>query len=122
MLLRIFHPGYVLLFAAVLLCVPRVQAAQPDQPETSDITVMQTFSAQEIEVGEAVRISDTRKHIILFAMGIALLVFLLLTAILGIAMGVYGKQVFVPHMLLAGFSVTLAIAHSVVAIVWFNPF
>jgi hypothetical protein len=37
-------------------------------------------------------------------------------------MGVYGKQVFVAHMITAGLSVTLAIAHAVAALVWFNPF
>jgi hypothetical protein len=55
-------------------------------------------------------------------MGAALLIFIIVTAALGIAMAIYGKRVFVAHMIFAGFSVTLAIAHSVVAIVWFFPF
>jgi hypothetical protein len=37
-------------------------------------------------------------------------------------MALYGKRVFVAHMIFAGFSVTLAIVHSIVAVVWFFPF
>jgi len=47
---------------------------------------------------------------------------LLVTGGLGVAMGVYGKQVFVAHMICAGLSMTLAIAHAIVGIVWFYPF
>ncbi len=91
-------------------------------PATNDLAVMEAFNRQQVELGEAVRIDDERKHQILFIMGIALLVLIVLTAAYGIAMAIYGKQVFVPHMILAGLTVTLAIAHSVVAIVWFFPF
>ena len=88
----------------------------------NDLAVMEAFKRQQDEVGEAVRIDVERKHQILFFMGFALLVLILLTAGYGIAMAIYGKQVFVRHMILAGLSVTLAIAHSIVAIVWFFPF
>ncbi|MDR2877719.1 MAG: hypothetical protein LBV36_06765 [Chromatiales bacterium] len=67
-------------------------------------------------------IPDQRKHLILFVMGIALLICLLTAAGLGVAMAIYGKKVFVAHTIFAGFSVTLAIVHAVVAIVWFFPF
>jgi len=36
-------------------------------------------------------------------------------------MVVFAKPVFVAHMIFAGFSLTLAIAHAIVAIVWFFP-
>jgi hypothetical protein len=53
---------------------------------------------------------------------VTLLILILLTAAMGIRMGIYGKDVFVAHMVLAGLTVTLAIAHAIAAIVWFNPF
>lgn len=90
--------------------------------DSNDVQVMQEFTKQEKEEGEAIDISDRKKHLILFIMGVTLLVLLVATAGFGIAMVVYGKQVFVAHMVLAAFSVTLAIAHSIVAIVWFFPF
>ena len=92
------------------------------ESSSGDIEVIQSFNEKHVEEGEAVRISDKRKHVILFLMGVTLLVFILATAVLGVVMGVYGKPLFIPHMLMAGFSVTLAIAHSIAAIVWFFPF
>jgi len=62
------------------------------------------------------------QHKILFYMGVALLLFVFLTAGFGIAMGMLGKEVFVQHMVCAGITVFLAVAHSIVAIVWFFPF
>jgi len=109
--------GLIFMFAAPLLA-----AEDGTQQEHSDVAVMGSFTSHEIHEGEAIQISDQKKRIVLFAMGISLLVLLLTTATLGIAMVVQGKQVFVAHMIFAGLSVTLAIAHSVVAIVWFFPF
>lgn len=109
------------LLLALLALVP-VTAPAADQGGHSDTQVMQAFAQQQEEEGEAVKITDQEKRLILFIMGFALLVLLLTTAMLGVAMAVYGKQVFVAHMIFAGFSVTLAIAHSIVAIVWFFPF
>lgn len=62
------------------------------------------------------------RHEIMFYMGAALLLFVFLTAGYGIAMGMLGKEVFVQHMICAGITVFLAVAHSVVAVVWFFPF
>jgi len=116
----------VLFLLLVVLSVNEVLADPPPASDTSgqhaDMSVMQSFTAQQAEVGEAVRISDQEKHQWLFIMGVTLLVLLLTTAVLGIAMGVYGKPVFVAHMITAGLSLTLAIAHAIAALVWFNPF
>ncbi|MEO5573716.1 MAG: hypothetical protein ABIR48_04455 [Gammaproteobacteria bacterium] len=87
--------------------------------------VLQAFESQtdkRVQLDDALAISTKQKHKILFFMGITLLIGVLVTAGLGIAMGVYGKPVFVAHMLSAGLTVTLAIIHAVVAIVWFFPF
>jgi len=112
---------FVVLFPLGTVLAEQLSASEaPDQRE--DMSVMQAFAAQQAEEGEAVKISDKEKHQWLFFMGAMLLILLLATASLGIAMGVYGKQVFVAHMVTAGFSVTLAIAHAVAAMVWFYPF
>ncbi|HHH36317.1 MAG TPA: hypothetical protein ENK48_05745 [Gammaproteobacteria bacterium] len=106
---------------AVLLFLAGPVAGKAQEPH-SDVAVMGAFTSQEVEEGEAVQITDQEKRIVMFSMGIALLVLLLITAFLGISMAIQGKDVFVAHMICAGLSVTLAIAHSVVAIVWFFPF
>jgi hypothetical protein len=84
--------------------------------------VMIPFSQQEKGEADALAIPEREKHLILFIMGASLLIFIIVTATLGVAMAIYGKRVFIAHMIFAGFSVTLAIVHSVVAIVWFFPF
>ncbi len=84
--------------------------------------VIGAFAKNEVVKSEIVAIPDQKKRLIMFFMGVPLLVFILVTAGLGIALGVYGKRVYVPHMICAGLSVTLAIAHAVVGIVWFYPF
>ncbi|MDX8402258.1 MAG: hypothetical protein R8K47_06460 [Mariprofundaceae bacterium] len=68
------------------------------------------------------RIETKRKHEILFWMGIALLVLLFATGALGVAMVAFGKDVFIAHMILAGLSLTLAVAHAATSIAWFWPF
>jgi len=74
--------------------------------------------------GELIASYDEQKaqHEILFYMGVTLLVFVLLTAGFGIAMGMLGKEVFVQHMVCAGITVFLTVAHAIVAMVWFYPF
>ncbi len=86
----------------------------------SDTAIMQQFFTPTDQ--DAQRISDNNRHKILFFMGIALLILLISTASLGVAMVLYKKRVYVAHMLVAGLTVTLALAHAVVAMVWFYPF
>ena len=78
--------------------------------------------AQGDEVSDIVAVDDKKKQIVMFSMGITLLLLLLTTVFFGVSMAIYGKRVFVQHMICAGLSVTLAIAHVVVALVWFFPF
>ncbi|MCC6207954.1 MAG: hypothetical protein IT488_07360 [Gammaproteobacteria bacterium] len=87
-------------------------------PETQ---VMHAFTEQAKEGVGVLDVPDRQKHLIMFSMGVALLIFLSITVAFGVAMALYGKRVFVPHMIFAGFSLTLAIVHSVVAVVWFFP-
>jgi len=90
--------------------------------QDSDRGVMEDFRRDEIILGEAVKIDDQRKHTILFIMGVTLLILIIATAGLGISMVLLDKQVFVAHMITAGLTVTLAIAHAVASMVWFFPF
>jgi len=106
----------------MLFCSLPVFAAEQQVSKNSDVQVMGSFTRDEIVEGEAIRIADHEKRIILFIMGLSLLILVLSTAVLGVAMAIYGKQVFVAHMVVAGLTVTLAVAHAVVAIVWFFPF
>ncbi len=111
--------SWLMLFLVVIFM--GAMASQPVRANESH-EVMQSFVDKEQTVGKDVLISDKKKRQVLFAMGILLLIGIIGAAALGIAMAVYGKQVFVAHMIFAGFSVFLAIAHAVTAIVWFFPF
>lgn len=82
--------------------------------------VMQAFNKPE-KPSEA-RATEKERHQILFIMGVLLLAAVLAAAGFGVAMAVFGKKVFVPHMIFAGITVFLSIAHAVTAIVWFYPF
>lgn len=117
MLNKLLFPLIVLL---TLFAVPVL--ADKGQNESAGIEVMSAFTTTEVEEGEAVVIPEQKKRLIMFIMGVPLLLLLLATAGLGIAMGVYGKPVYVAHMVCAGLSLTLAMAHAVVGIVWFYPF
>lgn len=108
-----------LLFLFVAIWAPAVFAATEEQDSSQ---VMQAFTSTEVKEGAAVVIADQTKREIMFFMGIPLLLLIAATTALGVAMGVYGKPVFLAHMICAGFTVTLAVAHAVVGIVWFYPF
>lgn len=91
--------------------------------ESSESQVIQSFTSQVGDIdSEIIKIDDQRKRQIMFAMGVPLLVFIMITVGLGIAMGVFGKDVYVAHMIFAGLSLTLAMGHAVVGLVWFWPF
>lgn len=113
----------------LLMCAGVVHAAaqqssepSPEQESDSPISVIESFSDKEQGASEVTEISDKQKHTILFIMGLALLIAVIVTASLGLAMAMHGKQVFVAHMIGAGITVFLSIAHAVVAVVWFFPF
>jgi len=84
--------------------------------------VMHAFTSQEVKDSDIIAIDEKQKRVVMFFLGVPLLILLFATGALGIAMGVYGKQVFVAHMICAGLSMTLALGHAVVGIVWFYPF
>lgn len=67
-------------------------------------------------------VEDEFRHQLLFFMGLLLLILIFSTAYFGLSMALYGKDVFIQHMISAGATVFLAMAHAVVAVVWFFPF
>ena len=110
----------LLLVAVLFILVPVARAADTPPKNGDSIQVMETFDRQNSAGKEAV--SDHKKHLIMFILGVPLLLLVIITGALGIAMVVYGKPVFLLHMIFAGLSITLVIVHSIVGLVWFNPF
>ena len=111
-------PLLVLLLS--LFAAPAI--AQETPAADNNTQVMHAFTEQKKAKDERLEIDDQTKHRIMFYMGVPLVIFLLITVILGIGMVVFRKPYFVAHMIFAGFSLTLALAHAVVGVVWFNPF
>lgn len=112
------------LVVALLLSIfaaPVASAAESPQKGDS-VQMMEAFEKNSARVEDANILSDHKKHVIMFLLGVPLLILILITGALGIAMAVYGKQVFMLHMIFAGLTVTLALAHLVTGLVWFFPF
>ncbi len=98
-------------------------ASAEDTSQAGDSAqILQAFNRQHREAEHAKSITDKDKQRIMFLLGVVLITLVLITGGLGIAMGLYGKQVFVAHMVFAALSVTLAIVHAIVGVVWFYPF
>ena len=115
-----YFPGFIFLCIAMILFSGASYAEQ--EQAHSDQQIMQAFTSQETKDSEIITIDDQKKRLVMFALGVPLLVLVLVTGALGIAMGVYGKQVFLAHMICAGLSMTLALGHAIVGLVWFYPF
>lgn len=98
------------------------QSGGRDARQDSESQVIHEFTSGEEAESEILKIGDQRKRQIMFAMGVPLLLFIVITVSLGIAMGVFGKDVYVAHMIFAGLSLTLALGHAIVGLVWFWPF
>ena len=91
-------------------------------PKGDSVQMMEAFERNAKQAEDTNVLSDHKKHVIMFLLGVPLLILVLITGALGIAMVVYGKQVFMLHMIFAGLTVTLALAHLVTGLVWFYPF
>ncbi len=116
------------LMIATLLCAIFIAAAAHAETgikgtgENDRAQIMRAFQQQHIAAEQEKSISLKDKYRIMFMMGVTLLILILTTGGLGVAMVVYGKQVFVIHMVFAGLSMSLAVIHAIVGIVWFFPF
>jgi hypothetical protein len=122
-----FRASLFRLVVIMLVALPSFLIVLPAQAEEANqgsdsAQIMQAFNRQHREAEHAKSITDKDKQRVMFLLGVALLTLVLITGGLGIAMGVFGKPVFLAHMIFAGLSMTLAIAHAIVGIVWFYPY
>ena len=98
-------------------------ATAANDTTSNGVELLKQFDAQQNErVKGASALTDQNKRVIMFSMSLPLFILLLITGGLGIATGVYGKKLYIPHMIFAGLTVTLALAHAIAGIVWFFPF
>ena len=112
------------LITVVLFLVFALPSARADDNEQKgdSAKVMEAFEQQASQIKIDRPSTIQKKHLTMFLLGVPLLILLLITGALGIAMGIYGKQVFVLHMISAGLTITLAFAHAIVGVIWFYPF
>lgn len=90
---------------------------------TNGPQILEEFGRQQPQrAARATSIAEHERQVIMFSIGTVLLVLLLSTASVGIAVAVFGKPLFLLHMILAGLTVTVAIVHVIVGLVWFFPF
>ncbi len=108
-------------FLSALSVLP-AHAEDTSQAGDNSAQILQAFNRQHRDAEHAKSITDKDKQRIMFLLGVVLITLVLITGGLGIAMGLYGKPVFVAHMVFAGLSITLAIVHAIVGLVWFYPF
>jgi hypothetical protein len=113
--------GIILAASFLILNVNPANAEDTNQAGDS-AQILQAFNRQHREAEHAKSITEKDKQRIMFLLGVVLITLVLITGGLGIAMGLYGKPVFVAHMVFAGLSITLAIVHAIVGLVWFYPF
>ena len=114
-----------ILISALLIAVSLTSLALAGQTPQSPngIQILEAFDRQQAEkVDAGATIDDKKKHLVMFLLGIPLLLLLLTTGAVGIAMGVFGKPLFLLHMILAGLTMSLALVHVIVGLVWFYPF
>ncbi len=125
-ILNIFFSRFSLRFAGVLLVAmfSSINLAHAEAVSNGEDSaqILQAFNKQHQQDEREKSIPQKEKQQIMFLMGVVLFILVLITGALGLAMGLYGKQVYVPHMLFAGLSVSMAIAHAIVGLVWFYPF
>ena len=111
-----------ILLLAMSFGLPGMAVVKSAHADESSLQIVESFNKNGDETKNPNDPSDKRKREIMFYMGIPLLVMLITTAALGIAVGVYGKKLFLAHMVIASLSLCLAVAHAIVGIVWFFPF
>jgi hypothetical protein len=109
-----------------LLCLlhgPVGLAQSSDGASANALQVLEQFSQKPAAAIEsASTVQNHERQVIMFAIGAVLLSLLLATAGLGVTIAITGRPLFLPHMILAGLTVTMAIVHVIVGMVWFYPF
>lgn len=124
LLFRASVPGFVGIILASSLSILSMLPAHAEEaaPSGDSAQILQAFNQQQRKDIREKAIPQKEKQQIMFLLGVVLITLVLITGGLGIAMGLYGKPVFVAHMVFAAFSITMAIVHAIVGLVWFYPF
>lgn len=123
--LRAFLALSLLLPVHMPLCAAdTAEPATPAAPTTSNgAQILEQFGRQQPQhLARATSIAEHERQVIMFTIGAVLLVLLISTASVGIAVAAFGKPLFLLHMILAGLTVTVALVHVIVGVVWFFPF
>jgi len=114
------------LLAATFLLLAYLPVCMADAapPATMNGTqILEEFGRQQPQrPARATTIAEHERQVIMFSIGTVLLILLISTASVGIAVAVFGKPLFLVHMILAGLTVTMALVHVIVGVVWFFPF
>ena len=105
----------------LLTVIPGITLAEEGKGSRGAVMSEFNTTANDKEVAKSTT-DEKFRHQLLFFMGLMLLIFIFATAYFGLSMALFGKDVFVPHMICAGVTVFLALVHAVVAVVWFFPF
>jgi len=109
------------LFLGFMVLLPGTLVAESTTSSRNEVMSVFNSAAENKDVAKST--TDTKfRHQLLFFMGLMLLILVFTTAYFGISMALFGKDVFIPHMISAGLTVFLAMVHAVVAVVWFFPF
>lgn len=118
----VLRSSAVVLAASLSMLSALPAHAEDTSHEGESAQILQAFNKQHRDAEHAKAVTDKDKQRIMFILGVTLITLVLITGGLGIAMGLYGKSVFVPHMIFAGLSMTLALVHAIAGLVWFYPF
>ena len=103
------------------LSVCLADAAPP--ASSNGAQILEEFGRQQPQgPARATTIAEHERQVIMFTIGTVLLILLISTASVGIAVAAFGKPLFLVHMILAGLTVTVALVHVIVGVVWFFPF
>lgn len=115
--------GWLVIVALIMIGVmPSARAADKHDQKSDGLKIMEAFEQQTSKMKPEGTSVIQKKQMTMFFLGVPLLILLLVTGALGIAMGIYGKQVFMLHMICAGLTITLAFVHAILGVIWFYPF
>jgi hypothetical protein len=115
--------GLLALSFLLLAQLPLCPAGAAPPATSNGPQILEEFGRQQPQrPARATTIAEHERQVIMFTIGTVLLVLLISTASVGIAVAAFGKPLFLLHMILAGLTVTVALVHVIVGLVWFFPF
>ncbi len=113
----------LILMLTTQVLAPASSADVPPSATSNGAQILEEFGRQQSQpLPRSSNIAEHERQVIMFSIGALLLLLLLGTASIGVAVAVFGKPLFLMHMIFAGLTVTVAIVHVIVGVVWFFPF